>query len=721
MSDHPFNLKRGVGDLKRPAARWMRLFGLGILVGILGGIAAAMLHWGLEHGTESIVGKIADLDGLNFLTFNWKLLALPTIGGLVSGLIVTMLVPSAHEHGANAVARSFHFGLGDLPIKGPLVRAVASVGVISCGGCAGPEGPIAGLGAAIGSTLAKLFNLTPRERRILLLAGCGAGVGAIFQCPLGGALFATSVIYSEEEFESDAMVPSFVASVIAYTTFKTIMGGLGNTGYMLSSNLEAPLTFARPSELLAYAALGPICGLIALFLSSLFYYVEDRLMPRVRLPRWLTPGIGGLATGLLACMLPQVMDGRYIFIQKAMTGFGDGQSMIEFGWLRLAGLFGLVAIIKCIANVCTVGSGGAGGNLGPCVFIGGAVGAALGAALEAFFPGYMNENLRQALIPVGIGGVLAASMRTPVAAMVMVIEMTGSYGLIVPLMLVCMSAYVVGRRIGLNTQQVPTSSQSPAHAGDAVVHLLESWRVSDLMEPVWQDTISPETPLRTMIERITPGTRPVFAVSENGRLRGLVSITDIRRIMEDPAMAEVIIAADIMTERLETIAPDVDVYRALTAFKRGTHQVLPVVADGPDAPWLGMLTRERIYNAIREALAETQRQMFQEHVGLTEIETEGKLQQLVMGVSPMKRDLIQRLLVPMDAVGKSLREADFRKHYGAQVIAVENADGSIKCPPDLDMPLQTGQRLLAVVWYDQKPTTTAAQAPTSATVEPSAH
>ncbi len=709
MNELQLNWKRGVVDLRRPAARWMRLFGLGILVGILGGLAAAALHAGLEIGTKGIVERFTglSLSGLDYFRFEWILLLLPTLGGLVSGVIVTLLVPTAGEHGANAVARAFHHGFGELPLKGPLVRAVASVGVISCGGCAGPEGPIAGLGAAIGSSIANLFKLTPRERRVLLLAGCGAGVGAIFQCPLGGALFATSIIYSEEEFESGAMVPAFVASVIAYTTFKTVIGGLGATGYMLHSNLSEPLTFARPAELLAYAALGPICGIFALFISALFHYVEERLMPRVKLPRWLTPAIGGLATGALACMLPQVMDGQYHFIQNAMTGFEKVPSMAEFGWIKLAWIFAVVAVVKCVANVCTVGSGGAGGNLGPCVFIGGAVGAALGAALEAIFPGFMTENLRQALIPVGIGGVLAASMRTPVAAMVMVIEMTGSYGLIVPLMLVCMSAYVVGRRIGLNNQQVPTSSQSPAHAGDAVVHLLESWRVSDLMEPVWQDTISPGTPLRAMIERIKPGTRPVFAVSEDGKLRGLVSVADIRRIMEDPALAEIIIAEDMMTEKLETVAPDVDVYQALAAFKRGTHQVLPVVAPDDGGRWLGMLTRERIYNAIKEALAENQRQMFQEHIGLSEIETEGKLQQLVMGVSPMKQDMIQRLLVPMDAVGQSLRETDFRKRYSAQVIAVEEANGVIRCPPDLDTPLQTGQRLIAIVWYGQSAPTVA--------------
>lgn len=693
---------RGMADLRGPAGRWTRLFALGIVVGVLGGLAAAALHALLEFGTHHIVGRVANLGGLDTFRFEWVLLLIPAMGGLASGIITTRFVPTAREHGTNAVARAFHHSLGHLPLKGPLVRSLASVGVISCGGCAGPEGPIAGLGAAIGSAVGRLFKLTARERRYMLLAGCAAGVGAIFQCPLGGALFATSVLYSEEEFESGAMVPSFVASVIAYTTFKTILGGLGSGGFLLSTNLSGGLTFAHPWELVPYAFLGPLCGLISIFLSASFFYAEHRLVPNSSLPKWLLPGIGGLATGALACMLPQVMDYRYEFVQNAMTGFRESGIESAFGSWNFVKLFGAVAVAKCIANVCTVGSGGSGGNFGPCVFIGGTVGAFMGALLEALFPGQIPEHLRQALIPVGIGGVLAAGMRTPVAAMVMVMEMTGSYGLIVPLMLVCMSAYVVGRRWGLNDEQVPTSAQSPAHAGDAVVHLLENWQVADVMEPTWPDTVSPETPLRTMIERIRPGTRPVFAVTEQGRLRGLVSVPDIQRIMEEPSMAEVVIAADMMTEQLDTVHPDTDVYSALAVFRRGNHEVLPVVQRGPEANWVGMLSRKQVYEQIQNHLAEMHRVMFREHTGLVAIEQEGKLQQLVMGVAPMKSDMIQRLLVPIDVVGKSLRDADFRRHYGAQVIAIENPDGRIECPPNLDTPLMTGQRLIAIVWTGEK-------------------
>ncbi len=670
---------------------------MAVLTGILGGLVAAGLHHSLEYGTHLVIGRIADFDGIGVFQFNWFILLLPAVGGLLSGIVVRVLCPDARGHGTNALTRAFHHELGELPLTGPAVRAGAAVGVISFGGSAGPEGPIAALGAAIGSTLGRLLRLSPREKRMMLLTGAAAGVGAIFQCPLGGALFATSVLYSEEEFESDAMVPAFVASVIGYTAFKMCTGGLENITFMLRS--DVPLTFIEPRDLIAYAILGPLCGLVSIFYATCLHFVEDHGVARVPLPGWATPAVGGLLTGAVACMLPQVMDGQYLFIQNAMTGFEGIDDLRGEGW-TLVGLLAAVTLAKCVATALTVGSGASGGVLGPSVFIGGAAGAFLGVFLEALFPGMVPERLRQSLIPVGMGGVLAAGMRTPLAAIVMVTEMTGSYGLIVPLMLVCMSAYVVGRSRGLNPEQVPTSAQSPAHAGDLIMHLLERWKVRDIMEPVWEDTVAPETTLRELVERVRPGTRPVFAVSKNGELAGIVSLTDIRRIMDEPGLAEVVIAADIMGERIAAIQPDQDVYAALEQFGRSGHFVLPVISH-ENGRWLGMLSRERVFAAIRENISKTQELMFREHTVLSAIEQEGQLQQLVMGVGPAGREMIQRLLVPMDSIGQSLREADFRRKYGAQVIAVEEPDGRIQCPPDLDAPLRTGQRLLAVVWYNQ--------------------
>ncbi len=676
--------------------QWGRFLMLGALAGILGGAAAAGFESALSFGSERLVGRFTHLGSSGFLTFRWGVLLLPALGGLVSGIVVRMVCPEATRHGVDVFVRAFHHDMGRLPMKGPLVKAAAAVWVIACGGSAGPEGPTAAMGASLGSGIGRVFGVTPRERRVLLIAGCGACIGAVFQAPLGGALFAASVLYREPEFEAGAIVPSVVSSVLGYSTFMLLCG----TGeHMLHG--ASQLAFASPIELIPYAILGLLCGGVSIVYATCVHLVEHRLVPWSRVPRWVAPALGGLATGALACLLPQVMDGEYRFVQNAMTTpeaaplfFGDPAAV---NWWRWSAFFAAVVLAKCLATGFTVGSGASGGLLGPVVFIGGTVGAFLGALCEAAYPGQFPEGLRQALIPVGMGGVLAASMRTPLAAIVMVTEMTGSYGLIVPLMLVCISAYVIGRRWGVNDEQVRGSAESPAHAGDAVIHMLESWRVEQLMERSWTPVVSPDAPLADMLEQVRYGARPVFAVTRDDELLGLISTAEIHRTIDVPELGDIVIALDMMTSDVPTVHPQENVYRVLERFRSNEYEVLPVVSSDPERRWLGMLTRERVFRAVRHQVEVMERSAVREHHGLTAIEREGQLHELLTGLAPTREHQIQRLLVPLDAIGKSLREADLRQAFGIHVIAIEQPDGSLQCPPAVDAPLRTDQRLVVLI------------------------
>lgn len=677
--------------------QWGRFLVLGALAGVLGGLAAAGFEWGLHVGSQFLVGRFTHLGAGEVFRFDWGVLLLPALGGLVSGIVIYIVCPLATGHGTDVLVRAFHHDLGKMRLKAPLAKAGAAVWVIACGGSAGPEGPIAALGAAIGSTLGRVFGVTPRERRVLLLAGCGAGIGAIFQCPLGGALFATSILYREPEFEADAIVPSVVASVLGYSTFM-VFWGFGE--HLLHG--AATLTFSSPIELVPYALLGLLCGGVSIFFSVCLRTVQDRMLPWSRIPRWFAPAVGGLATGALACLLPQVMDGQYRFVQNAMDGqlFANGGPVNWWGWTAV---FGSVALVKCIATGLTVGSGGSGGVLGPSVFVGGAAGAFLGALCEAAYPGTFPEGLREALIPVGMGGVLAATMRTPMAAIVMVTEMTGSYGLIVPSMLVCIGAYVVGRGWGLNREQVRGAAESPAHAGDLIVHTLQSKTVEDLLEPDRAINVEPNTSLPALVKQIRFGTWPVFAVVREGRFMGLISSSEIQRVMDEPAVAEAVIAADMMREPHTVLYPDESVYEALNEFRHGQDGVLPVVSRGLGRRWLGALTREGVFRAVRGQIEKMQESTLREHRGLEAIGQEGQWQELLAGFVPQQQHRVQRLLVPLQALGRSLREADFRGQFGVHVVAIEQPDGSIQCPPDIDAPLRTEQRLVALMRDDAGP------------------
>ena len=459
----------------------------------------------------------------------------------------------------------------------------------------------------------------------------------------------------------------------------------------------ASLHFTSPLDLPWYALLGLLCGLVSIFFFYCMRTVEYRFVRRLRLPRWTLPAIGGLLTGLLACLLPQVMDARYLFLQNALDGqLFDLEGPVQH-WAAWAVLFGLVALAKCIATACTVGSGAPGGILGPSVFIGGTVGACLGAAGHALFPDAFPEELRLALIPVGMAGVLGTTMRVPIAAIVMTTEMTGSFGLIAPLMLVCTLAYLIGRRWGLNHEQVRTTADSPTHAADPIVHMLESWRVRDIMRTDWPTTVGPNAALNEIIAQLEPGSRPVIAVSEDGTLRGVISAADLGKVLAEMPAAGLLIAADIMTTKLVVLQQQDDVYSALIQFTRVDHVTLPVMSGGRDPRWVGMLSRRDVIDKLHRELERSHEAAFREHLGLRAIKEDVRIDQLIMGL-PAEHADVQRLFVPMDALGKSLRDCDFRRQFNAQVIAIEQRDGSMQCPPDLDLPLSSDQRLLAVVW-----------------------
>jgi len=305
------------------------------------------------------------------------------------------------------------------------------------------------------------------------------------------------------------------------------------------------------------------------------------------------------------------------------------------------------------------------------------------------------------LIPVGMAGVLAATMRIPLAAIVMTMEMAGSFGLIAPLMLACVTSYLIGRRWGLNDEQVRTAADSPTHAADPIIHTLESWTVGELMQKKWPMTVAPNAPLDEVVASILPGTRPVVAVAQDGELKGVISAADLGVVMTTADAGRLLIASDIMTTKLKTLDEHMDVYSALTAFTHVDHEVLPVVSGGRNRKWVGMLTRRDVVTKLHKELERSHQAAFREHASLTAIQQDVMVDQLIMGL-PQKHADVQRLFVPIEAIGKSLRECDFRRKYNAQVIAIEHPDGSTECPPDLDRPLSTKERLLAVVWDTPK-------------------
>jgi CIC family chloride channel protein len=293
------------------------------------------------------------------------------------------------------------------------------------------------------------LRLPDEDRRILVLAGMAAGLAAVFRSPLGMAIFAVEILYSGMAFETEALIYTVIAAVIAYAVNGLFVGW--SPIFLLPETVQ----FTQPIALVGYAVLGIVAGIIGAIEPPIFYGIRD-IFHSLKIPNHIKPAIGGLLMGLLAVFVPEVIATGYGWVQKAMTGGYIGWSLI------------FLAFAKILAMSLTISSGGSGGVFGPNVYIGGMVGAWVAFATDQLIP---NAALNPAAFAVvGMAAVFAGTARVPIATLIMVAEMTGGYGLIVPSMLSTMIAFIVERSVSagfkyprLYEAQVELRSDSPTH------------------------------------------------------------------------------------------------------------------------------------------------------------------------------------------------------------------------------------------------------------------
>jgi len=436
-----------------------RLLFYSALIGVAGGLAAQIFVWLLNTAERFLLVGIAGYSAPEPGIPNpeaivgphglWLVPLVTTLGGLISGILVYSFAPEAEGHGTDAAVESFHYKGGKIRPIVPLIKALSSAVTIGSGGAAGREGPTAQISVGVGSILADLLRLPDEERRILVLAGMAAGLAAIFKSPLGMAIFAVEILYSGMAFETEALIYTIVASVIAYAVNGLFVGW--TPIFLFPGNIH----FTRPVELAGYAALGVLAGVVGAIEPPIFYRTRD-FFKALRVPNHIKPAIGGLLVGVLALWVPEILSTGYGWIQKAMTGNYIGGFLI---WL---------ALLKIIAMSLTISSGGSGGVFGPNVYIGGMLGAWVAYEADRWIPGV--GFMPPAFAVVGMAAVFAGTARVPVATMVMVAEMTGGYGLIVPSMLATALAFVVQRTIAARSRyprlyeaQVELRTDSPTH------------------------------------------------------------------------------------------------------------------------------------------------------------------------------------------------------------------------------------------------------------------
>ncbi len=577
--------------------RWIFIF---IVIGLIAGAGSIVFQFLCDAGMHFIMDMVAGYrpggpaEEKSVFTptqtpFNrWILFILPAVGGFISGFLVHKFAPEAEGHGTDAAIEAYHKKRGLIRPRVPVVKTLASAITLTSGGSGGREGPIAQIGAGFGSFLATKLGLSYRERRIMLAAGVGAGVGSIFRAPLAGALFASEVLYKEPDFEAEVLIPAGISSVVAYCLFCSVY----EWGPLF---LSRPYSFKNPLELGPYTVLSFVLVGISYVYVKVFYGIHD-FFKSLQISPYLKPAIGGICTGIIGFFIPQSLSFGYGFLQKALLG--------KVGVFLLIG----VAFSKIFTTGFSIGSGGSGGVFGPSVVIGGAVGGAVGIAFHHLMPEVIVHP--EAMVVLGMAGFFTAVSNAPISTIIFVSEMTGSYQLLIPSFLVCLLCYHFSKKWTIYREQVDNKVSSPAHAGEFFSNILNMYKVKDIYHLIRSVKVIPENMTFSEFKRFFCESEQAYypVVDNNGDLTGIFSTTDFKSILFTPEIENLIVVKDLATKDIISTNLEEDLDTVMRKFTVKNLDSIPVVDVLNPKRLIGMLRRKEIiafYNKKVEELTKT--------------------------------------------------------------------------------------------------------------------
>ena len=480
----------------------------------------------------------------------------------LGGLLVTgaMLVRRRRlgGHGTAGIIEAIWVHQGRLQFGRALLRGVVSVTAVGMGASLGREGALIQTGAAAGSWLADRFGVTRRQARLLVACGAASGIAAAYNVPIGGALFGLEVLLGS--FALELFGPVVVSCVTSTIIARVIAGNL-------PSYVIPHYQIMRPRDLLAGIALAPILGIASAFFVKMMGWVEVQLYRVPRGPARFLPPLGMGLVGVAAIWFPQLLGNGYDTVQATLLGEVPVTLLLTLPFLKLA------------ATALCAGVGVPGGLFTPSLFFGALLGGGLGAIVQHLLPSIGVPSGAFAL--VGMACVLAGTTHAAVSAVLIIFELTGDYGVILPLMVSSAIAAAVSRAIE------PDSLYTAPLRRRGV-------KLPELPRPEWLkvtpvsalvsrhvDTCDPETPFRTLLPRLlalAPG-HDLYVVNKYGELLGIIAVDALKGTIPDESLLSMIVAADVMDEENQPITTSMALSEVAARFTEADLERLPVVDE----------------------------------------------------------------------------------------------------------------------------------------------
>ena len=660
---------RRLGAFSSPERRFVALIPV---VGLATGVAAIVLMRGVILIEEAIWGRGSHILDVAFASSHTLRFLAPTVGGLIVALIVVWGRMPPQGKGTGGLIEAVALKGGRFDVRESALAQLCGMVTVGSGGSLGREGPIIQAGATIASYLGVRQKLSGNTLRILVGCGAAAGMSAAYNAPLGGAIFAMEVILGN--FALDIFGPIVIASVAA-----TFLSRL----YVSAASVYVIPTYALGSgwELPLHAILGGGAGVLAAIVIVGVGWGE-RAFARIPLP-WVLKTVCGFAlVGWIGVHWPYI--------------YGNGYDTVNLALHEQLPLTLLLTLplIKLVATSITSGSGGRGGFFTPSLFVGALVGGAFGHLVQAVFPGLQVQSGAYAL--VGMGAIAAGTTHAPLSAIMVIFEMTGNYAIILPLMVSCILANFVSRRLKPESLHLDTLVRRGVKLPRALEELvMEQTTARDIMRED-RDTVRDTTPFPDIFGRFLETRRNhVYVIDAAGRFCGAVSLHDVKRVLDQSQSLGFVLAVDVMREDFPCVPLDERLTRVLERFAEFEHERLPVVRSAQDRTFMGLVSK-------RDVIALYNQEVLHRPALLAKFTTEDEAEPTFVELpSPYRVDQVD---VPATMVGQKLSALELQTRYDATILVIKRRSdglGEKRIFPRGDTLLEAGDRIVLIAPAEQ--------------------
>jgi CIC family chloride channel protein len=557
---------------------------LAITVGVVAGFGGVAFRWLITTFQSLFFGGGAQYLGI---LGQYYIIIIPAIGGLIVGLIVYFGAREAKGHGVPEVMEAVAAQGGRIRPRVALIKSLASAVCIGSGGSVGREGPIVQIGSSFGSTVGQWLKLSDDWVRTLVACGAAGGISATFNAPIGGVFFAMEIILGR--FMTPRIIFVFISSVTADLISQIFLGSQASFGIVNYS-------MASYWEVLPYAMLGVLAGLVAVAFVYVLYKFED-VFDAVRIPEYLKPALGGIIMGLIGLYSYDLFGVGYGDVYWVSRMSVDQALLGEIALQSLA----ILLLLKIVATSITIGSGGSGGVFAPSLFIGAMLGGAFGTIANNLFPAAIAPSGAYAL--VGMAAVFAGATRAPITAIIMLFEMTRDYKIILPLIIAVMISTVVARSLSRGT--IYTLKLMRRGIDIRQLEQTSPMREVTVAEAMTRDfpSVSPTMSVNELITRLSKSGHHGFPIiDKDGDFKGMVTLSDVEAAMSKGDNPTDLTVTDIAPKSVIVAYPDQYLHDVLVKF--GAQEVgrIPVVDRSNPKRLLGCLRRHDIIRAYAKAV-----------------------------------------------------------------------------------------------------------------------